>query len=55
VWAECIILAANMIKVGVNERRAMLYTRMIIENRDTFVELIGRVERPVSLVEFSVC
>jgi len=46
------MLASNRTEAVVNESRAELY--MCIESRATLVELIGRVWRPVSWVEFSV-
>jgi len=52
VWAEFIMLATNRTEAVVNESRAELHVYK--GSRATFVEWVGRVERPVSLVEFSV-
>jgi len=46
------MLATNRTEAVVNESRAELH--LYKESRATFVEGIGRVERPVSWVEFSV-
>jgi len=45
------MLATNRTEVVVNESRAELYT-CIERSRATFVEWIGRVERPVSWSSF---
>jgi len=54
VWAEFSILATNGTEAVVNESRAELYNLCVLRSRATLVELIGRVERPVSWVKFSV-
>jgi len=50
VWAEFIMLATNKTEAVVNELRAELH--MYKGSRATFVEWIGRVERPVSWSSF---
>jgi len=50
VWAEFIMLATNRTEAVVNESRAEL--DLYKGSRATFVEKIGRVERPVSWSRF---